>query len=322
MDTDVLNEFATLAQRLNYAIAARELNVSQSTLSRHISALERSLGVRLFTRGGRLTLTYAGSILLEEAGAIFAAEERIARRLAEARRRVQGRVRLEDYFFSHDIKNFMLAAARRYREVYPGVSFEFTAIPSGGEIVEMLDSGQLDVGVLVKNGPQEPSFEEESGYRVVPLWHEQSPMGVYLRKDVVAPGEVVDGRITIDVLRRLPVLLPLRPEYANFKPDMIELCSRHGFKPAFRLFEMHSLEDLALADMSDCVQIALASDFANPSSPFNVEPDCVFYPLEQGYCSTPYLLLSRRRDNPLLESFADFLDELAEERAKRAAPAG
>ena len=74
MDMSVLHDFAVLAERLNYAAAARELGMAQSTLSRHISDLERELRATLFSRGAKLELTPCGRVLLEETGEIFATE--------------------------------------------------------------------------------------------------------------------------------------------------------------------------------------------------------------------------------------------------------
>ena len=234
MDLQMLHEFAVLAERLNYTQAARDLNVAPSTLSRHMAALETELGTRFFTRGGGTSLTYAGHILLEEAGSFFAAEERVARRLGEARRSVQGKVRLEDYIFSRSIKNFMLTAAKRYRALYHGVTFEFVSIGNGSSMEDLLADGDIDVGVLVHTGPCEPVFTEGER-RVVPLRHERGRMGIYMRSDQLLPADLIDGEVTINVLRRLPVVLPLRPEYANFRADITALCAMHGFEVSLKL---------------------------------------------------------------------------------------
>lgn len=69
MDTNLLHEFVTLAEYLNFSTAAKMMNMSQSTLSRHIGDLERHYGTLLFSRRDSLTLTYAGQILLEECAA-------------------------------------------------------------------------------------------------------------------------------------------------------------------------------------------------------------------------------------------------------------
>ena len=315
MDLQMLHEFAVLAERLNYTQAARDLNVAPSTLSRHIAALETELGTRLFTRGGGTSLTYAGHILLEEAGAFFAAEERVARRLGEARRSVQGKVRLEDYIFSRSIKNFMLTAAKRYRALYHGVAFEFVPIGNGSSMEDLLADGDIDVGVLVHTGPGEPVFTEGER-RVVPLWHERGRMGIYMRSDQLLPADLIDGEVTINVLRRLPVVLPLRPEYANFRADITALCAMHGFEVSLKLIETGSLEDLAMVDMTGYAQIVLDTDLRDPANPFTLDPECSFHLIHEPCWATPYLLLPKREGDPIIDSFADFLRELAEERAE------
>ena len=315
MDLQMLHEFAVLAERLNYTQAARDLNVAPSTLSRHIAALETELGTRLFTRGGGTSLTYAGHILLEEAGAFFAEEERVARRLGEARRSVQGKVRLEDYIFSRSIKNFMLTAAKRYRALYHGVTFEFVPIGNGSSMEDLLADGDIDVGVLVHTGPREPVFTEGER-RVVPLWHERGRMGIYTRSDQLLPADLIDDEVTLDVLRRLPVVLPLRPEYANFRADITALCAMHGFEVSLKLIETGSLEDLAMVDMTGCAQIVLDTDLRDPANPFTLDPECSFHLIHEPCWATPYLLLPKREGDPIIDSFADFLRELAEERAE------
>ena len=315
MDLQMLHEFAVLAERLNYTQAARDLNVAPSTLSRHMAALETELGTRFFTRGGGTSLTYAGHILLEEAGSFFAAEERVARRLGEARRSVQGKMRLEDYIFSRSIKNFMLTAAKRYRTLYHGVTFEFVSIGNGSSMEDLLADGDIDVGVLVHTGPCEPVFTEGER-RVVPLRHERGRMGIYMRSDQLLPADLIDGEVTINVLRRLPVVLPLRPEYANFRADITALCAMHGFEVSLKLIETGSLEDLAMVDMTGCAQIVLDTDLRDPANPFTLDPECSFHLIHEPCWATPYLLLPKREGDPIIDSFADFLRELAEERAE------
>ncbi|MBR1829870.1 MAG: LysR family transcriptional regulator [Atopobiaceae bacterium] len=65
MDTDRCHEFVVLAQTCNYLQAADQLFISQSSLSKHIKALERELGVELFNRTTRrVQLTEHGRVFL------------------------------------------------------------------------------------------------------------------------------------------------------------------------------------------------------------------------------------------------------------------
>lgn len=63
MELEKIREFATLGESLQFTRAARELHISQSSLSRHVQELEDEVGTPLIlrgTNGGRNTLTPAG----------------------------------------------------------------------------------------------------------------------------------------------------------------------------------------------------------------------------------------------------------------------
>ena len=65
MDIQQLNCFISVAQTLNFSEAARRNFVSQSTVCRYISDLEKEFGVQLFTRSHRdVLLTHEGKTLL------------------------------------------------------------------------------------------------------------------------------------------------------------------------------------------------------------------------------------------------------------------
>lgn len=65
MDINQLNCFISVAQTLNFSEAARRNFVSQSSVSRYISELEKEFGVQLFSRSRRdVTLTNEGKTLL------------------------------------------------------------------------------------------------------------------------------------------------------------------------------------------------------------------------------------------------------------------
>lgn len=65
MDINQLNCFISVAQTLNFSEAARRNYVSQSTVSRYVSDLEKEFGVQLFTRSRRdVVITNEGKTLL------------------------------------------------------------------------------------------------------------------------------------------------------------------------------------------------------------------------------------------------------------------
>lgn len=68
MDIAYIREFVVLAETGKFSAAARELHISQSTLSRHIQSMEDELGHLLFTRTTReMKLSEYGAIYLPHA---------------------------------------------------------------------------------------------------------------------------------------------------------------------------------------------------------------------------------------------------------------
>ena len=66
MKIHYIREFLLLASNKNFSKTADQLYMSQSTLSRHISSMEKELGVQLIDRSSyTFKLTPAGSIAVE-----------------------------------------------------------------------------------------------------------------------------------------------------------------------------------------------------------------------------------------------------------------
>lgn len=68
METTYLHEFAKVAECGSFTAAARELHLTQSTLSKHVALLEREFGADLFVRDrSGVSLTEAGGVLYAQA---------------------------------------------------------------------------------------------------------------------------------------------------------------------------------------------------------------------------------------------------------------
>jgi DNA-binding transcriptional LysR family regulator len=77
MDLEAVRTFVAVASAGQFQEAAAELTVTQQAVSKRVAALEKSLGVRLFTRSARgAALTIDGQAFLPHARALLAAEER------------------------------------------------------------------------------------------------------------------------------------------------------------------------------------------------------------------------------------------------------
>src|SRR5918992_361785 len=84
MDPRRLLTYRAVAHLRSFSQAARELALTQPSVSQQVAALERELGTRLLDRRpGGLKLTDAGAVLLEHADAVAERLELAAVQLAE-----------------------------------------------------------------------------------------------------------------------------------------------------------------------------------------------------------------------------------------------
>lgn len=95
MDWDKLRIFHVVAQAGSFTHAGERLNLSQSAISRQISALEQDLGLKLFTRHARgLVLTAEGDVLNKTATGIYAQISSTKSRLFESKNEAKGELRV------------------------------------------------------------------------------------------------------------------------------------------------------------------------------------------------------------------------------------
>ncbi|MDT0433535.1 MULTISPECIES: LysR family transcriptional regulator [Streptomyces] len=87
MDLDAVRTFLAVADAGRFREAALALAVTQQAVSKRVAALERELGVRLFTRTARgAVLTVDGQVFLPHARDLLRAEERAAASVRPGRR--------------------------------------------------------------------------------------------------------------------------------------------------------------------------------------------------------------------------------------------
>ncbi|MAW89311.1 MAG: LysR family transcriptional regulator [Phyllobacteriaceae bacterium] len=95
VDWDKLRVFHAAAQAGSFTHAADTLNLSQSAISRQVSALEQDLGVPLFNRHARgLVLTEQGELLFATAQDVMLKLDSVRNRLTETTDRPSGLLRV------------------------------------------------------------------------------------------------------------------------------------------------------------------------------------------------------------------------------------
>ena len=127
IDWNQLRAFLAAAEAGSLSAAARQLGLSQPTLSRQVAAIESRLGVTLFERVGKtMQLTVAGLDLLEHARAMGAAADALSLAASGQAQAVEGVVTVS----ASDVVAACLLPpmVRQLRHSAPGIALEL--VPS------------------------------------------------------------------------------------------------------------------------------------------------------------------------------------------------
>ena len=146
MDLTSLIYFTEAAKDMNFTQTAKRLFISQQNLSNHIARLEEHYGVKLFERRPRLSLTYAGEVLLDQANMVLMNEGNVKNVLWEIREKEKGSLHIGGSPYRSSI--IMGALSERFSEKYPNVELHFYHHHSD-VLAKMLLDGELDFSISV-----------------------------------------------------------------------------------------------------------------------------------------------------------------------------
>ena len=135
MDWDKLRVFHAVAEAGSFTHACETLSLSQSAVSRQISALEESLNVPLFHRHARgLILTEQGEILLRTAKDVFAKVAMAEARIGESKDRPTGTLKVTTTVAFGSL--WLTPRIKEFIDIYPDVSLSL-----------VLTDGELDLSM-------------------------------------------------------------------------------------------------------------------------------------------------------------------------------
>ena len=152
MDWDKLRVFHAVAEAGSFTHAGENLNLSQSAVSRQISALEESLNVSLFHRHARgLILTEQGELLFNTARDVFAKLAMAEARLSESKERPSGPLTITTTVAFGS--TWLVPRMGEFMERFPEINL--TVLTDDRE----LDLGMREADVAIRlNPPRQPDL--------------------------------------------------------------------------------------------------------------------------------------------------------------------
>ncbi len=144
-DLRQVRAFRAIAENGSFSRAAREIGLTQPTLSTHVKNLEEGMGVRLFDRAGKkVTLTPAGEVFLDYARQMLGLAEGARQAVTSFLGEVAGEVAL---LASTVPAEYILPRwLGSYRERFPRVRISLGVSDTQG-VVDALLAGGTQVGV-------------------------------------------------------------------------------------------------------------------------------------------------------------------------------
>jgi DNA-binding transcriptional LysR family regulator len=141
-----LRYFIAVAEELHFGRAAKRLGVTQPSLSRQITLLEKDIGVPLLVRDTRrVALTNAGREYLEHAREVLRCVSNAAESARRAERGESGRLSVAFYYIAG--LGILPPVLREFRKRYPKISLDLRELPSRTQIAEVL-KGTIDIGIV------------------------------------------------------------------------------------------------------------------------------------------------------------------------------
>lgn len=150
--------FLRIAELGSISRTVESLGLTQSGLSRQVTALETYLGKPLFTRTGRgVVLTVLGQQLFDIASPAYAAVDRGLQMVREVEENSEdvlsvAAVHTLNYYFTVDV-------ARAFAEYFPNVGLTLIS-RSASEVAELVEVGRADVGLIYDTAVVSPSLSK------------------------------------------------------------------------------------------------------------------------------------------------------------------
>lgn len=239
MDIESLREFVALGTTLSFTEVASRFNIVQSTLSRHIQALEKELGTDLFDRSvSPVRLTEPGKVFLEKSADIVAAydkalkETRASVKVPQKKYLIGGNLRVPNLFDAarkaaiiSERNNMHVALYERH------LSASHTDL-AASNYLEDIEEGRIDVALIIA-----PKSHNWGALKSKASGHDTFEV-------LVDENHPLASKKALSLKELSPYPIVLIPLNDLFGASILEACHCAGFEPKTRTYCYESEEGM------------------------------------------------------------------------------
>lgn len=194
MELRQLKYFVAVARTLSFSEAARQLYVTQGTLSQQIMLLEDELGSLLFERTShKVALTEPGMVLFPLAKNIIQQVEQCKLQVGDLRKALGGELNIG---MTYSFSNLITDTVRDFLKTYPGIKLRIY-YKTASELYQMMVKGELDVILAFKPVVQHKDLVSETLFNF--------DLCAVMRKDHPLSDRKV---LTLEELKNFNIALP------------------------------------------------------------------------------------------------------------------
>lgn len=287
MRISYFREFIVLAKYLNFSLAAERLHMTQPGLSRHISILEKEVGVKLFERDTHnVKLSSGGNAFLEGIKKIIDDYDRLCRELMAS---LSNQLHIGIPYFG--VNRYLSRIVPEFESEYPQARLNyFPAYPE--TIIDNLLVRRLDIGILPNihfSDSERLAFHDAFKESVVIALHREHPLACR------------EGLFLLDLKDEVFLTIP-----GNYSTAMFEhhyrFCRKKGFEPR-TIMDVNTIEAGLLRMKPDMGVMVLPGHVSDS----NISQDIRYLKIMDPECYyTISLCHNIENQNPLVDSFIRF----------------
>lgn len=226
---DLLAEFLIVAKRLNITHAARDLNMTQPNLSRHIKQIEGRVGFRLFIHSdNRIALTNAGRVFADELEPILSQYDKLVEKCKQINLDTPLELKVQEPPYQDGSITAYISLLERIKDKYPFVSERYI-LPSRILPEECVKQKILDIALLHLCTPIEKALTQfaDKGFSCCHLG--SVPIGIWVDESSELSTK---KEISLEELGKVRILTP-NDTYSPTRDALKMLFETHGIEPLF-----------------------------------------------------------------------------------------
>ncbi len=226
MEIEQLKYFLAVIKYKNFSVAAHELCISQSSLSKRLKALEDELGTELINRTTK-TATLPGDELIKFSEDVLEKFDDLKLKLRKYRNLEEGHITLG----MSQIANCqgLIGLIASFQKEHPGIKIDLVEKKTK-ELIKLLRDNKIDAAFILTNS------SEDTGLKIYPLIKDEYVL-VTDRRHQLAKNKLID----LSEAGNEKFIL-LDPSTGMYHAP-IEACKKAGFEPSI-LYESDQIDTI------------------------------------------------------------------------------